>query len=80
LSSYINHSKASKCLARKISAEFGWPSVLMVKNWYVYHNKSHEAINGVVIRCLPHKHGSDLCLFDTFSTSKHYFSYSRLSL
>ncbi|OAD72326.1 hypothetical protein PHYBLDRAFT_65625 [Phycomyces blakesleeanus NRRL 1555(-)] len=29
LSSYINHSKASKCLARKISAEFGWPSVLM---------------------------------------------------
>ncbi|KAL0084848.1 hypothetical protein J3Q64DRAFT_1610464, partial [Phycomyces blakesleeanus] len=40
----------------------------------------HEPINGVVTRCLLRKHGFDLCLFDKFSTSKHCFSCSQISL
>ncbi|KAL0083882.1 hypothetical protein F4703DRAFT_1737634, partial [Phycomyces blakesleeanus] len=55
-------------------------SVLMVKDWSVSHKHSHEPTNGVVFRYLLCKHEFDLCLFDTLSTSKHYFSCSQISL
>ncbi|OAD70910.1 hypothetical protein PHYBLDRAFT_64012 [Phycomyces blakesleeanus NRRL 1555(-)] len=41
---------------------------------------NHETTSGVVFRYLLCKHEFDLCLFDTFSTSKHYFSCSQISL
>ncbi|OAD75892.1 hypothetical protein PHYBLDRAFT_59422 [Phycomyces blakesleeanus NRRL 1555(-)] len=74
------HFSAKECLASNISSEFGWYSVLMVKNWFVSHNHRYELINGALIRCLLCKHESGLCLFDTLGISKHYLSCSRLYL